>query len=218
MSYIDLFGFEQIPYNAADAVAYAEKYRDISYGYDDGNNPFYDFDSYGGNCTSFANQALLAGLLENDSADYLIKNKDKFYDDEYAGNAWYYKGANDRSTSWAGANQLYQYVKNQIEYEKKCEDNKGWHFEEVTHDTLTDFMDYQKVQEGDIIFADWDHDGTIDHTMIVTDIQKWRPGYNEIRVTYQSRNRTRGLGDINIELNYEALFYVYRPKYFEDGK
>ena len=67
-----------------------------------------------------------------------------------------------------------------------------------------------------IRLADWDHDGTIDHSMLVTNIQTLLPGYNEIRLTYQGApgvvGRTNiGLGDINEDNNYEALFYVYRP-------
>jgi hypothetical protein len=86
-------------------------------------------------------------------------------------------------------------------------------------------MDYGAVEVGDIIFADWDHDGTINHTMIVTDYcHTWEycyysnedpypyRGYNRIRLTYQSYNRTNiGLGDLNEDYNYQALFYVYRP-------
>lgn len=67
-----------------------------------------------------------------------------------------------------------------------------------------------------IQFADWDHNGTIDHTMLVTDIQWWRFSYNEIRLTYQGRPGVVGvtgigLGDINEDYNFQALFYVYRP-------
>ncbi len=84
-------------------------------------------------------------------------------------------------------------------------------------------MDYKAVEIGDVIFADWDHDGTIDHSMLVTATKWWLSGYNEIRLTYQGRPGVVGvtdvgLGDINEEYNYEAVFSVYRPvDYDPDG-
>lgn len=48
--------------------------------------------------------------------------------------------------------------------------------------------------------------------MIVTGIDTWRAGYDEIRVTYQSTNTlNRGLGQINEAYDYQAVFHVYRP-------
>jgi hypothetical protein len=72
-------------------------------------------------------------------------------------------------------------------------------------------MDYDKVQPGDIIFADFNGDGTMDYIMIVDDKDWWRLGYNEVCLTYQSDNKIdQGLGDINERMKHQALFYVYR--------
>ena len=202
---------EHVQYDPYWAARYAEENYDKPYG---SQNPFPDFDNVveGGNCTNFVSQALIAGFLGTDSPQEVYDDRDQFDIDKdcYLNGqctlAWFYNSMSSRGPAWSGANKLYEYAKS------NGFENEGLHFEYVTHDTMTDFMDYTEVEVGDIIFADWDHDGSIDHSMIVTDTQFWKWGYNEIRVTYQSFNKTNiGLGDINKDYGYQALFYVYRP-------
>jgi hypothetical protein len=86
----------------------------------------------------------------------------------------------------------------------------------VTHDTLSQLMDYEAVTEGDVIFVDWEHDGLIDQVMLVTDKTWLGDEYQTIRVTYQGAGNVLGktdikLSDLNEEYNHEALFSVYRP-------
>ncbi len=77
-------------YNRENAVAYAHKW---AYG----RNPeFYNFDSLGGDCTNFASQVLSAGGEEQN----------------YNKNGWYYRSLNDRSPSWAGVDELYNFLVN----------------------------------------------------------------------------------------------------------
>ncbi len=198
-------------YDPSMAAEYATNNYDRPYGTLDTENPFTDY-SYiptGGNCTNFVSQAIMAGMVPSSSASTTYSHRFNYdIDGQGEGDTyrWFFRFDGDRGSAWTGAHKLYEYaVNNDPNY-------RGLHLQYVTHDTLTEFMAYKLVQAGDIIFADWEHDDEMDHTMIVTDIQWWRLGYNEIRVTYQSDNRTnRGLGDINEDYNYEALFYVYRP-------
>ena len=195
---------EKVSYNVNYAVSYAYKYVKSD------SSPF---PKHKENCTNFANQVLLAGITKKTDAQGIYDLSSDYEDKGFGGYSEWYFDKDKPSHTWKGANELHEYVKNQVRLGGKYE---GWYFEKVTHDTHTKFMDYQKVKRGDIIFADWKGDGIFDHTMVVTNIQWWRYGYDEIRVTYQSNDtKDRGLGDINEEYNYKALFYVYRPKSFK---
>lgn len=204
-------------YDPDCAVDYALNNYNRDYGSGSSDNPWTDYSSSegGGNCTNFASQAIIAGMICSDDADDTYDARYDF-DIDYSGSSlyeWFWRSpsSSQRGPAFTGADKLYEYA------DYNLSSYKGLHFEYVTHDTPTSFMDYGDVEEGDIIFADWTGDGTIDHTMIVTDIQGWRSGYNEIRLTYQGDwdsivGKTNiGLGDINISYDYEALFYVYRP-------
>lgn len=228
-------------YDPDKAVEYARKYYDLPYGGAYGNK-FDNFDGtniVGGNCTNFANQSILAGisgLTDNSSVFNTLKTyiDPGYIDNGIEYNAWYYESINNRAPTWTGADAFYKYVKAQAFHPEYA----GWNFTDITHDTNSAFMDYNKVKKGDIIFADWPKskvfengkwvlkidpdngttDGSIDHTMIVTnfiDQLNEGLGYNKIKVTYQSSNQLdSGLGDINETYNHKALFYVYRPTSF----
>lgn len=199
-------------YDASWAVSYATTNYNTSYGSGGGQNPFGDYSGdYGGNCTNFVSQAIMAGMVDSNSLSTVFGSRYDFDIDAGAGYyQWYWRSDSDRGPAFTGANKLYEYaVYNAPSY-------RGLHFEYVTHDTLEEFMDYQSVEVGDVVFADWDHNGMIDHSMIVTGYQWWQPGYNEIRLTYQGApgvvGRTNiGLGDLNEQYDYQAVFYVYRP-------
>ncbi|MEK7183152.1 MAG: amidase domain-containing protein [Patescibacteria group bacterium] len=201
-------------YDPADAIDYALTNYSAVYGSGGGQNPFYNYAGLlGGNCTNFVSQAIMAGLVQSDSMSTVYGQRTN-YDIDITSTyyQWYFISDSSRGPAFTGANKLYEYADyNQPSY-------RGLHFELVTYDTLTEFMDYQLVEVGDVVFADWGTaDGVIDHSMLVTDIQTWRLGYNEIRLTYQGAPggvvgvTNIGLGDINEDENYEALFYVYRP-------
>ena len=199
---------------------WAAKYAAKNYlqSYSSKGNPFQNFEKRdsagklipdGGNCTNFVSQALIAGFIQSDSMKTAFDNRYEFDTDYSSANysmAWYYRSDSQRGPAWSGASKLYEYAKkNQATY-------RGVHFSLITNDTKTSFMDYNKVRFGDIIFADWEGDGTIDHSMIVTSYDFWtQRGYDKIQVTYQSENRQIRLGEINVIYKYKALFYVYRP-------
>lgn len=78
-------------YNREKAVNYANEwaYR---------RNPaFYDYSYIGGDCTNFASQVLYAGSG--------IMNYTPTF-------GWYYLSANNRTPSWTGVNQLYNFLVN----------------------------------------------------------------------------------------------------------
>lgn len=59
-------------------------------------NPlFFDFTGRGGNCTNFVSQCMLAGGCVMDPTETF---------------GWYYKDANDRSPSWSGVDELYDFL------------------------------------------------------------------------------------------------------------
>ncbi len=123
---------------------------------------------------------------------------------------WYYYSTTSYGASWKGAHEFYEYVNNNLP------SYWGMHFDLITYDTSTQYMDTTKVQTGDIIFADWQNDGFIDHTMIVTD--KTANSYAGIKVSYQNsegylKRKNRPLSEINSSY---SMFYVYRPTFYRN--
>lgn len=75
-------------YNREKARKYSEKW---AYG----RNPsYYNFDTVGGDCTSFISQCLFDA------------NKTM----NYGENGWYYHNGNDKSPSWSGVEFMYQFL------------------------------------------------------------------------------------------------------------
>jgi hypothetical protein len=76
-------------YNRIDAVEYAQKWAL-------GANPdFFHFEDFGGDCTNFVSQCLLAGGS--------VMNYDKYY-------GWYYVNSSCRSPSWASVEYLKRFL------------------------------------------------------------------------------------------------------------
>lgn len=195
-------------YSGAWAAQYAVNNYSRAYGSSSGQNPFtnYNWVPNGGNCTNFVSQAILGGLAKSSSASVVFSKRYDFDSDAGSQYSWYFHNDGDRSPSFTGAPKLLEYAKtNKSTY-------KGLHFTFVTKDTLQVALDYNAVKVGDVVFADWQHDGIIDHTMLVTAYDTSKSGYNRIRLTYQTTNTTnKGLGDLNSQYQMQALFTVYRP-------
>jgi hypothetical protein len=195
-------------YNASYAKTYAVNNYKVPYGTGSGQNPFGSFTN---NCANFVSQSIMAGLTGKTTPSDVFAQRYNFTADRYSSLSWFYISSSTRGPAWTGAKELYKYaINNKSTY-------KGLHFSYVTNDSPYYRMKYDLVREGDVIFADWESDGTIDHVMIVTKfysslLSSYR-GYDRIRVTYQSYNVTdRGLEDINKQYNYKVSFFVYRPK------
>jgi hypothetical protein len=194
-------------YNPSYAKTYAVNNYNVPYGTGWGQNPFGGFTN---NCANFVSQSLIAGFTSKTTPGDVYAQRYNFTADRYSPLPWYYISSSDRGPAWTGAKKLYEYAR----YNKPA--YKGLHFNYVTNDSPTYRMNYNLVREGDIIFADWESDGNIDHVMIVTKFysslfSSYR-GYDRIRVTYQSNNITdKGLEDINKLYSYKVSFFVYRP-------
>lgn len=77
------------PYARERAVEYAQKWA-LS------RNPlFYDFTGGGGNCTNFVSQSILAGALTMNSTTTF---------------GWYYTSIDNRSPSWTGVREFYEFM------------------------------------------------------------------------------------------------------------
>lgn len=80
---------KEIAYNRQKVIEYAQKW---AYG----RNPkYYNFDSVGGDCTSFASQCIYAG------ANVMNYSKQK---------GWYYINGNNKSPAWSGVEFLYNFL------------------------------------------------------------------------------------------------------------
>lgn len=195
-------------YSGTWAAQYATNNYSRAYGSSAGQNPFTDYNwvPNGGNCTNFVSQAIIGGLAKKSSASEVFARRYDFDSDAGSQYSWYFHSDADRSPSFTGAHKLFEYAKsNKSTY-------KGLHFSFVTKDTLQVALDYNAVKVGDVVFADWQHDGTIDHSMLVTAYDTSKSGYNRIRLTYQTANTTnKGLGDLNAQYAGQALFTIYRP-------
>ncbi len=80
-------------YNRSDAISYARRY---AFNY---NPAYYDFSHLGGDCTNFCSQCLYAGC------------KRMNYEKDLG---WYYRSSGDRAPAWAGVNQFYKFLTDNI--------------------------------------------------------------------------------------------------------
>ena len=78
-------------YNRKEVVEYAKKWAFSR------NPKYYNFDSVGGDCTSFASQCIYAGSKKMN----YTKNT-----------GWYYINGNNKSPSWSGVEFLYKFLVN----------------------------------------------------------------------------------------------------------
>lgn len=118
-------------YNREKAVEYALRW---AYGY---NPDFYNFNAIGGDCTNFASQCLLAGGS--------VMNFDSPL-------GWFYINVNNRSPSWTGVNELYEFLISNDGVGPKA--------------VLTELSE---IEDGDIIQLAFGVGGSFDHTPIVVE-------------------------------------------------
>lgn len=118
-------------YDREAAVEYA---REWAYR----RNPmFYDFSDLGGDCTNFASQCLYAGSG--------VMNYTPVY-------GWYYISTNDRTPSWTGVEELYNFLIN----------NQGPGPQAVV-------APLEAAENGDIIQLRFSGTGRFDHSPVVVD-------------------------------------------------
>lgn len=124
-------------YDREKALAYAHRWAF-------GRNPkYYDFSYIGGDCTNFASQVLYAGYGEMNLKPVT---------------GWYYKSLNNRTPSWTGVNELYNFLIN----------NRGSGPKAVK-------TDIYGIMLGDLVQLDFDGDGRFDHTPVIVDTGNYTP-------------------------------------------
>ena len=107
-------------YNRERAVEYARRWA-LS------RNPlFYDFTGGGGNCTNFVSQSVLAGSLTMNPTTTF---------------GWYYTSLDDRSPSWSGVREFYEFMCGLGDFVPKS-NRIGPFCDEVTR---------EKIEIGDIV-------------------------------------------------------------------
>ncbi len=127
--------------------------RAIEYAYEfwnKRNSKFYNFDSLGGDCTNFVSQCLFYGGINMD----------------YSPNGWYYFSLNNRSPSFSGVNEFFNYA---ISNNKQT----GIRARVVTID---------KVEIGDVVQM-LQKGTTFHHTLLITKIYGNIANINNIYVT-----------------------------------
>ena len=124
-------------YDREKAVAYAHRWafgRNLAY---------YDFSNIGGDCTNFASQVLYAGYGQ-------MNFRPTF--------GWFYINANNRTPSWTGVNELYNFLIN----------NQGAGPKAVETDITS-------IMPADLVQLDFDGDGRFDHTPVIVDTGSFTP-------------------------------------------
>ncbi len=124
-------------YNRENVVAYANRYALNP------NPAFYNFENLGGDCTNFASQCIFAGAQ--------VMNFTPIF-------GWYYIDANNRTPSWTGVEELYNFLTNNISSGPRGE-----------------VVDLNEIQIGDIIQLKFREGPRFDHTPVVTSVGDLTP-------------------------------------------
>ena len=170
-------------YNRTEAVQYAKKWSNVS-PYKNGYNPSWgNFSSMGGDCTNFVSQVLFAGgIPEDKSGSY------QWYWDNMKPPSDGSGRSPSRSSSWAGVNELYTYIK----YNTQLNGPNG-----PRGDV---YAKRENMELGDIVQMDFNKNGSWDHSAVVTEaywsgVLWWRKYV--VKVTYhQTDTLNRNLDDI----------------------
>lgn len=101
------------------------------------NPKFFDFSDLGGDCTNFASQCLFAGAK--------VMNYTAIY-------GWYYITANNRTASWTGVNELYEFLVNNKSFGPQGE-----------------VVPLSEIKKGDIVQLRFTFGERFDHSPIVVD-------------------------------------------------
>lgn len=193
-------------YSASTAVKYAEHTVHVNYGTGSNQNPFLN---EANNCAHFVSQCIMAGLSGKTKPFDVFAQRYNYTIDRGSSLSWFYISPPNKGSAWAVADNLFKYAKN------NRPNYKGLHFNFVASDSPTRRMNYKLIRAGDVVFADFDSDGDMDHTMLVRKYENClfcASGYNRVRLIYQTTNTAdRGMEDINIQYNYRVSFHVYRP-------
>lgn len=124
-------------YNRQAAVDYANRYALNP------NPAFYNFEDLGGDCTNFASQCIFAGAQ--------VMNFTPIF-------GWYYIDLNNRTPSWTGVEELYNFLINS-----------------TTSGPRGEVVELSEIQIGDIIQLKFSEGPRFDHTPVVTSVGNLTP-------------------------------------------
>jgi hypothetical protein len=147
-----------IPFDREKAIEYARRWAL------DRNSNFYNFDDIGGDCTNYISQILLAGGCRMDKSSSLY--------------GWYYNNTNDKSPSWTGVEQLFNYL-----------------IKEREHGIIALEIDASEVEAGDIVQLSF-NGKTFQHTPFIISARRNQLGavsFEQIKVcahSFDSDNRS----------------------------
>ncbi len=196
------FALDADDYAGDSAADYAENY------WRNGNGNFTDFSSYGGDCTNFASQAILAGLADSSNGWTVYSARRDYQDDGYSGNDWWYSSSRNRAMpEWAGADGLYTYLKTQGNNPRYS----GLQVQIVQRGGGPDPSEYE---EGDIISLV--RNGDAYHSMVVVNEGWWQWS---TKVAYRNSDEGSPARKAISRLSRDARqddWWVFRPTGFED--
>jgi len=149
---------ELTPFDCEKAIDYARRWAL-------GRNPdYFNYEEIGGDCTNYISQILLAGGCKMDKSSPLY--------------GWYYNTANDKSASWTGVEQLYDYL-----------------IKDKERGIMAKEIDLNEVEAGDIVQLSF-NGKTFQHTPFIVSVKHTQSGevsYDNIKIcahSFDSENRT----------------------------
>jgi hypothetical protein len=145
-----------IPFDKAKAIEYANRWAL------DRNPSFLDFDELGGDCTNYISQILLAGGCKMDHTPVT---------------GWYYSSGSEKSPSWTGVEQLYNYL-----------------VKEKEHGIIAKEISAEEAEAGDIVQLSF-NGRNFQHTPFIVEVAR-NPGtpfhFDQIKInahSFDSQNR-----------------------------
>ena len=119
-------------YDRQKAIEYAYKWWNAR------NPNFYNFDELGGDCTNFVSQCLYYGGIKMNYMQY----------------GWFYKTLNNRSPSWAGVNEFFDFsTTNKFNLGVRCK-----------------ICNIDEVEVGDVLQMQMFDENVFHHTALITKI------------------------------------------------
>lgn len=154
----------QEPYNPSSAVSYARGWatsRNLSTYPDFGASS-----TDGGDCTNFVSQVLRAGGWRNTATTNTTSDT-----------LWWLTSKTSLSQTWSTAHGFFRHMNGGVN------PNQGFG---SSYESWVGWNGASSVNYGDIVSADWDGDGKINHNMVVTGFRRMSNGTLEPRFSYHS--------------------------------
>ena len=178
--------------NAYDRIA-AVKYA-LEYCYKC-NQQYYNYVT-NGDCTNFTSQCLYGGGIQMDDKWYSRRGKKRIYAFLIPDSQYKHRYGWDVSPAWSIASHQFEYFR-ESEYVNACQEIDG-------SSTIEEILS-SGIQVGDIIYFDWESDGVLDHSVIVTEISD-----DEVYLTYHSTDRERQALSVLLDPKMEGYLLLFK--------